>query len=664
VEICSLTLLVFFSVMAFIRSSRRPELPAQFRIGLRWIACGLALAGLGSLYLLLDRLLHPGSKAVFNLSDLLYMSTYPATLVGLFYMPRVNRPSIGLGRLLVDSTVFVAGVGLPLWLFVVEPGLLTASGYDAAMVIAWPLVTLSGIVALNIVLLTRMPLPSKGAFRLLVIAIGVSFLADLLFLLDSVHGLIRSGPINWINVVNALSLGLFLLAAGRIETDKLARPQAVQPAASSPLPIITIVVVSAWLLMFVIHGHPAPDALSHIFESLALLFVILSVREIFVFRDNARWLTEEVERESRARFESLVRHSSDVIMVVDAQRTIRFASPAVAGALGISADSIVGQPLLDLAHPEDSAKGAEFLGRLLGAPKTLQTVQWRLRHSDGTYRHFETVGSDVGEEAAAEGLVINSRDVTDRIALEEKLRQAQKLEALGQLVGGIAHSFNNILTSTMMRLGFLRGNRQLPAEVSSQILALDAEAKRSADLTKKLVSFGQQQFLRKEPINLRESLARLQSEIARLLGEGIELCIKGGPSPVWVDADSALIDQVFLSLCTNARDAMARGGRLTIETTGSDEARVASDRDGVPRRESFVRLSFQDTGCGMDSSVRQRLFEPFFTTKGVGRGLGLGLAAVHGIIKQHGGWIEVESAPGLGSTFRIYLPGLSEAPAP
>jgi PAS domain S-box-containing protein len=417
------------------------------------------------------------------------------------------------------------------------------------------------------------------------------------------------------------------------------------------------------MLIFIIHGRPAPDALSRIFGSLALLFVILSVREVFVFRDNARWLTEEVERESRARFEALVRHSSDVIMVVDAQRTIRFASPAVAVALGTSAEGIMGRQLLDLAHPDDAATGSEFLDKLLGAPKALQTVQWRLRHSDGTYRYFETVGSSAGEGAATEGLVINSRDVTDRVALEEKLRQAQKLEALGQLVGGIAHSFNNILTSTMMRLGFLRENRQLPAEVSSQILALDAEAKRSADLTKKLVSFGQQQFLRKEPIDLRESMARLQPEIARLLGKGMELRVTGGPSPAWVEADPALIDQVIMSLCTNARDAMAEGGCLTVDVTRIDDSPAASAPGSGARPGSLVRLSFKDTGCGMDSSVRQRLFEPFFTTKGVGRGLGLGLAAVHGIVKQHAGWIEVESSPGLGSTFRIYVPGCSEAPA-
>ncbi|HXQ81470.1 MAG TPA: ATP-binding protein [Opitutaceae bacterium] len=659
-----LTSLDCAAAWAFIRAARRADLPAGFRKGLRWISSGLALCGLGSLYLLLLMLLHPETRAIFNLSDLLFLASYPAVLAGLLCMPRVDRPSIGLGRLLVDIAVFAAGVGLPLWFFAVEPGLSTASGYDAAMDVAWPVVTFGGIAALNIVLLTRMPLPSRRAFRLLAIAIGISWLADLLFLLDSIHGFVQRSPINWINVFNTLSIGLYLLAAGRMESDKLARPQAVRPAASSPLPIITIVAVSAWLLMFIIQGHPAPDVLSRIFWSLALLFVVLAVREIYVYRDSSRWLAAEIERESRARFESLVRHSSDVIMVVDAQRTIRFASPAVAGALGTSADAIAGRPLLGLAHPEDAARGAEFLDRLLGAPRALRTVQWRLRHADGSYRHFETVGSNAEGESAVEGLVINSRDVTERVALEDKLRQSQKLEALGQLVGGIAHNFNNILTSTMMRLGFLRENRQLPPEIASQILALDAEARRSADLTKKLVLFGQQQLLRKEPVNLRESVARLQREIARLLGEGIELRIAGGSSPEWVEADAALIEQVIMNLCANARDAMVNGGSLTIEVVGIEATRAAPASDGGTRKEPFVRLSFRDSGCGMDESVKRRLFEPFFTTKGIGGGVGLGLASAHGIVRQHGGWMEVESVLGLGSTFRVYLPRAPEPHAP
>jgi PAS domain S-box-containing protein len=397
--------------------------------------------------------------------------------------------------------------------------------------------------------------------------------------------------------------------------------------------------------------------------SLALLFVILTAREALVYRDSVRWLAAEVQRESRARFEALVRHSSDVIMVVDPQRVIRFASPAVAGALGASAEAFAGRPLLELAHPEDSGLGARFLDSLFSSPKALQTLQWRLLHSDKSYRHFETVGSNVVNESSVEGLVINLRDVTERIEMEHRLRHAQKLDAIGRLVGGIAHNFNNILTSTMMRLSTLRKNRRLPAEVLDEITALDEEARRSADLTKKLVSFGQRQFMQKRRIDLRESVTGLRREVVQLLGKNIQLYITGGLAPEWVEADPAMIDQVILNLSSNARDAMAEGGCLIIEVAGVDAALVTDGPEGELRPGSVVRLSFQDTGCGMDQAVRQRLFEPFFTTKGVGTGMGMGLAAVHGIVKQHRGWIAVESAPGLGSTFRIFLPRAPEPPA-
>ena len=656
------TLLFLVAALALARSSRRRDLPPAFRKGLHGIALGLCLVGFGGLYVLVDAYLDPDSKAAFNLSDLLFLSSYPVILAGLFRMPRVERLSISVGRLLVDSAVFIVGVGLPLWFFAVMPGLASSSGYGAAMVVAYPLVTFVGISLLNIVLLPRMPLPSQRAFRLLVAAVGVCWLADLLYLLDGVYGFVESGQVNWANVLNTVSISLFLLAAGRIGADRLARPQSAQPSASSPLPVTTIVVVSVWLLVFAVRGHPAPDVMERILVCLGLLFVILSAREAYVLRDSARWLASEVERESRERFEVLVRHSSDVIMVVDAARTIRFASPAVASALGIPADEVVGRPLLELAHADDLARGGQFLDRVLGAPGTPQTVQWRLRHADGTYRNFETVGSNAVNESAVEGLVINLRDVTDRDALEERLRQAQKLEAIGQLVGGIAHNFNNILTSTMMRLSFLKEKRSLPSEVVQEVLALDKEARRSADLTKKLVMFGQRQFLRKEPMDLRETVARMQPEIAKLLGKGIQLYMTGGSAPQWVEADPELIEQMILAVCANARDAMPAGGCLIIEVTDLDGASLARDPNGGVRPPAAVRLSFQDTGCGMDSSVRQRLFEPFFTTKGIdGGGLGLGLAAVHGIVKQHRGWMEVESTPGLGSTFRAFFP---KAPAP
>jgi PAS domain S-box-containing protein len=650
-------------VFALLKAARRRELPSRYRAALRWIAAGVGMEIPGALTLLIDSFIHPGDHSPFNLADIFFLLGYPLILVGLFLIPVSPRRSAGLGRLVVDSAVFLVGAGLPLWFFVVKPGLAAASGIAAVPMLAYPFVTFVGIVYLNVVLLTRIRIPSRGAFRLLTIAIGVSWLADLLFLLDSVQGFVTAGPINWINVLNACSLAGFLLAADRIEHDELAKPEKTQPAASGPLPLVTIVLVSAWLLVFITHGHLEPDALPRILWCLILLFIFLFVREICVLRQAVRWMASEVEREGNARAEVLVRHSSDVIMVVDARRLVQFANPAAATALGCPADSILGRPLLDLAHPDDVAKATLFLDRLMTRPKAPESIQWRLRHAGGPYREFETVGSYVANDSGVEGLVINSRDVAERMIVEEQLRQAQKLQALGQLVGGIAHNFNNILTSTMMRLTDLRRNTRLPADMIEEIAALEREARRSADLTKKLVSFGQQQFLRKRHVDLRELVFSLRGEMAKVLGGKIQLLVSSGSAPEWVEADVALMEQVILNIASNARDAMTGGGTLTIDVAGVDAANAAPPPDGgIPPRE-FVCLSFCDTGCGMPESVRRRLFEPFFTTKEVGKGIGMGLAAAHGIMRQHRGWMDAESVEGRGSTFRVYLPKASEPAA-
>jgi PAS domain S-box-containing protein len=653
---------VGFAVLALLRAAKRPDIPARFRTGLRWIAVGVFMEIPGAITLVVHGYMHPGDMSPFNLADVFFLLSYPFIVTGLFLMPMAGRSSARRGRLIIDSAVFVVGAGLPLWFFVVKPGLAQATGLAFVPILAYPFVTFAGIVILNVILLTRVPLPSQPAFRLLALAIGISWLDDLVFLLDSVQGFITSGPINWINVLNALSIGGFLVAAYRIETDELATPEKANPAASGLLPMVTIVVVSAWLLAFVTHGHPAQETMTKVIWCLVLLFIFLFAREICVLRQAVRWVASEVEREGNARAGVLVRHSSDVIMVVDAQRIIQFASPAVSMALGCPADSVVGRPLLDLAHPDDAAKGAQFLERVMMQPRTSQSIQWRLRHLDGTYRDFESVGSDAQNESGVGGLVINSRDVSDRMVVEEQLRQAQKLQALGQLVGGIAHNFNNILTSTMMRLTDLRRNSRLPSDMIEEIVALEKEARRSADLTKKLVSFGQQQFLRKRTIDLRALVSSLHPELVKVLGNRIRLVISGGTAPEWVEADVALMEQVMVSLTTNALDAMPQGGVFTIDVAGIDAVNAAPPADGGVLSREYVCISFRDSGCGMTEVVRKRLFEPFFTTKEVGKGLGMGLAAVHGIVRQHRGWMGVESAVGSGSTFRVYLPKSSTPP--
>jgi len=277
-----LTLLSLGPVIYFRRASRRKDIPRELARGLWWIFAGMALETVGAVYVLLDAILDPKASSPFNFSDIIFLSTYVALIGGLLCFPRAERGSIGLARYAVDAGVFVAGVGIPLWFVAVAPALPRASGYESVMDVVYPLVTFAGIATLNFVLLTRRPVPSRTAFRLLVVSIGISWLADLLYLLDSVQGYFASTTINFTNAFNAVSIGLYVVAGERMGRERIEDQVDAQPAASSPLPMMTIVVVCAWLVVFAMKGHPAADVVSPIFWGLAILFVILWVAVLWI----------------------------------------------------------------------------------------------------------------------------------------------------------------------------------------------------------------------------------------------------------------------------------------------------------------------------------------------------------------------------------------------
>ena len=255
------------------------------------------------------------------------------------------------------------------------------------------------------------------------------------------------------------------------------------------------------------------------------------------------------------------------------------------------------------------------------------------------------------------------QDITDRKALESQLRQAQKLEAIGQLAGGVAHDFNNILAAIMMHLGLLQMNPALDEHTRQALKELEAAARRAANLTRQLLMFSRRSVLAVKPLDLNEVVENLLKMLRRLIGEHIDLRFDGKSNLPLVEADAGMLEQVLMNLAVNARDAMPKGGRITI-TTNLVELSAAEATLNLNRLAGrFVQLSVADTGAGMDSDTLKRLFEPFFTTKEAGKGTGLGLATVHGIAAQHKGWVEVESQVGQGTTFRVFLPATTHAPA-
>jgi PAS domain S-box-containing protein len=252
--------------------------------------------------------------------------------------------------------------------------------------------------------------------------------------------------------------------------------------------------------------------------------------------------------------------------------------------------------------------------------------------------------------------LMSLQDITERLNVENQLRQAQKMEVVGQIAAGVAHDFNNILTVIQGHAGVQLGMGELNESLAESLREISDAATRAASLTRQLLAFSRKQMLQRRPLDVPEALNNLSKMLQRIIGEQISLRIQcaGNLPPVFADAVN--FEQIIINLAVNARDAMPRGGPLTItaEPVVIDARYQEREPDAVLG--TFVRLSVADEGSGMDETVRSKIFEPFFTTKDVGKGTGMGLATVYGIVKQHQGWIEVESSPGAGSVFKVFLP--------
>jgi PAS domain S-box-containing protein len=365
--------------------------------------------------------------------------------------------------------------------------------------------------------------------------------------------------------------------------------------------------------------------------------------------------------ESTARQGAILEAAHDAILTLDQRMMIREFNPSAEQMFGERRMDILGRSIEVLLPADDRAAQLQALRRYLvtraGAPRQLELTGMR---SDGAEFPIEVTVARIGSDARSE-MAVFIRDVTERRALEEQLRQSQKLEAIGRLAGGVAHDFNNILMSIMgaadlllMELGPDDPARGEATEVKQSVL-------RGAALTRQLLAFSRRQASRPRLFALGEVVGGMESMLRRLIGPEIEFDIDSVGEPVCVMADPAQIEQVILNLVINARDAMPKGGRLTlrVETLTVGETAALAHVEGHAGR--YARLSVADTGTGIDEATRARLFEPFFTTKEQGKGTGLGLSIVYGIVRQSSGYITVVSEPGRGATFMIYLPAAMAA---
>ena len=277
---------------------------------------------------------------------------------------------------------------------------------------------------------------------------------------------------------------------------------------------------------------------------------------------------------------------------------------------------------------------------------------------DGTF--LDRYSSPVRDKAGKYyGRIWTFRDITEKRKLEAQFRQAQKMESIGKLAGGVAHDFNNILAVIQLQADLLKTEETLSPAQLDYAGEIGAATQRAAALTRQLLMFSRRQTMQPHDLDLTQSINDITKMLRRTLGEEIQLQFKFAMQSLFIHADAGMMDQVLMNLAVNARDAMPKGGRLIIETSAVEIDAAAAAHNPPDRSGSFVCLSVSDTGCGIPPEILPRIFEPFFTTKDVGKGTGLGLATVFGIVQQHQGWVRVYSEAGRGSTFRIYLPRLA-----
>lgn len=333
----------------------------------------------------------------------------------------------------------------------------------------------------------------------------------------------------------------------------------------------------------------------------------------------------------------------------------RYANQAALRNLGYSLEQLRGLTPVDLKPDHTRESFERLLGPLRRREERSLTFTTRHRRADGSCYPAEVLLQHLEQEGDAFFLAV-IQDISQRQRLEAQFRQAQKMEAIGQLVGGVAHDFNNILAAVMLHLDALQTEPGLGKETRADLKELAAEAKRGATLTRQLLMYSRRSVLQVKSVDLNELIENLLKMLRRLLGEHIDLRFHGKIGLPRIDADPGMLEQVVVNLAVNGRDAMPEGGPLTLSTSAGafDEAQARLHPDRRAGR--FVCLAVADGGCGMNEATLNRIFEPFFTTKDVGKGTGLGLATVQGIAAQHKGWVEVESQPGKGSTFRVFLP--------
>ncbi len=494
---------------------------------------------------------------------------------------------------------------------------------------------------------------ARDALGVLTLGFALVALVDLQYDQEIQRGTWQNGGL--LDVLVAIGFGVIILA--------LDRQRKMPPSDDEPLTSIRegrhivapLAIMAAVIPTLALAWNPAhvPQHLAFQVTGMTILIVLVLLRQHLVRLQTVRLARERVAAD--ARFRSLVQRSSDAILQLSVEHVIQWASPSAGELAGAIPALLVGRKVGDLAHPEDRDRLAVFLANA-GEPFARNAaLRWRMGRAD-RWHDVESVVSDVAGDDASRSLVLNTRNVTERVRLEQQLRQAQKLEAVGRLAGGIAHDFNNILAAIITHAQLVHEGLPPEDERAADLREIEQTAQRGAVLTRRLLSFSRPEVGQLHTQALGTVLKGMEPMLRRLLVGQVEMELDLGPDDLWVRTAEGQIEQILMNLAINARDAMPEGGTVRIQTRALTvrPGELARTPGVLPGR--WADLLVRDTGVGMDDNTLANLFEPFFTTKPSGLGTGLGLTTVRGIVRALGGQVIADSAPGAGTTMRVLLP--------
>jgi PAS domain S-box-containing protein len=607
----------------------------------------------GSSVSTLTQITHPGTVMPLWVNTAFGIG-YLITIAGLLSFPIAPRRRADRITMLFDiATVAISGA-MVLWYWCVRTGAFEPNTSFAitAIVVGYPFADMVMLITAAILLLRSADDRSRTIFSFIALAYLLSSVADFWYgYLDIEVVVYRRNT-----VIDVCWLGgvLLLGVAAASQLRRTRAPDGRMNVASRWMSEIPLIAVGLAFGMLFLATHENMERVELQLGALALIMTVLAIaRQRISARDAEQLTAERAVRD--ARFRALIQNSSDVVLVLDRELRATYVSPAIEGVLGLLPEHRLDRPFVDLVAAEDRDEAWDMLRRVEARPFGAESLRCRMMHADGTARIMETLASNLLDDPAVEGIVLNSRDITHRAALEEQLQHAQKLEVIGRLAGGIAHDFNNLLMVIGANAEFVLSDDEDVGARREAAEEIKNTTKRAAALTKQLLAFSRRQESRPVLINPNDIVHHVERMLLRLMQHAARFETDLTDTVLGIEIDPGQLEQALLNLAVNSRDAMPSGGVLRMSTRILRiTERITIDRGVLPPGE-YVTIAVEDSGGGMSAEVRSRIFEPFFTTKPIGSGTGLGLAMVLGVVHQAGGHIQVESTLGVGTTITLYF---------